>query len=108
MVKRTARVTKCLAPKHVPAPVVVAVLAKDEGNAIRLAGGPRLRRTADGKQPLAGSAGLYKLVLLDIGLPAVGSLLGRDVDPIDAYDLGDAERERLVAAVAAALQDLQK
>ena len=86
------KMAECLPAKHVPAPVVVAILARDEGNAIRLAGGPRLRLTVDGKRTLAGSAGLYKLVLLDIGSLSVSHLLGRDVDPIDAYDLGEAER----------------
>ncbi len=96
------------APEHVPTPVLVAVLAKDEGNALRLVGGPRLRRTIDGKRPLAGSAGLFKLVLLDTGLLPVSSLLGRDVDPLDADDLGEEERARLALAMAYALEDLQK
>ena len=93
---------------HAPAPIVVALLAQDEGNALRLPGGPRLRRTVDGKSTLAGSAGLYKLVLLDVGVNAVSRFLGKDVEHVDAVDLGPAERARLAQALTCVLQALQK
>jgi hypothetical protein len=95
-------------PKHVPVPVVVAIVARDEGNVIKLEGSPRARFTVDGKRPLVRGAGLHKIVVLDEGLVSLSYLLGRGVDPLDADDLGPHERARLVEALGYTLEALRK
>jgi hypothetical protein len=104
--RASTRIAKSV--RHVPAPRAVAILLVDEGNTIALAGGPGLRLTTGRRHTRAGSAGLYKLVLLDIGALSVGYLLGKGVDPVDLDDLEPAERERLAGALDTALRELRE
>lgn len=80
--------------KHIPAPRVVAVVARDDGNAIRLPGDPR--RGAP-----------FKLVLLDVSLLSVASLAVKGVRPIEVDDLEPDERERFIQAMTYAVEDLR-
>lgn len=89
------RLTRTTKAAHVPTPLIVAVVARDDADAIRLPGDSR-------------RGGPYKLALLDVSLLGVGRLLGRDMAPIDAEDLEPAEREHFVRAMVYALEDLQK
>jgi hypothetical protein len=95
---KRAATPKRAAPKHIPAPQIVAVVARDDGDTITVPGDSRRR----GVWNLAP----FKLVLLDVCLLSVAPLIGRDVRPIDIDDLEDAERARLTQAIAYALEDL--